>query len=249
FLLARRNLARMQRLKDMIARQLVDEAVVKEQEARGRLESFGLTAPVIAAMASGGLTGTRLGQFTLAAPQAGAIIEDNFRAGDVVDAGKTLFQIANLSGVWIEAAVSPAVLPGIAGGDALIVAGERSLKAKVLQTRDTVDEATRTVGVRLAAENADGALRPGQFVDVELYGDRVPIANLPTSAVLREPGGRWVVYVRRPDASFAAHAVRVLYAAGDRTAIAGLAPGTPVVVAGAFFVMSEGGKSAFGEDE
>ncbi|MEI9887565.1 MAG: efflux RND transporter periplasmic adaptor subunit [Rhizomicrobium sp.] len=249
FLLARRNLARMLHLKDMIARQLVDEAVVKEQEARSRLESFGLPASDIAAMASGGLTGTRLGQFALAAPDSGSIIDDNFRVGDVVDAGKTLFQIANLTGVWIEAAVSPAVLPQITDDEALVTAGELSRKAKVLQKRDTVDEATRTVGVRLKAENADGMLRPGQFVEVELYGGREPVLNLPTSAVLREPGGRWVVYVRRPDATFAAHPVRVLYAAGDRTAIAGIAPGTPVVMAGAFFVQSEGGKAAFAEEE
>ncbi len=249
FLLARRNLGRMTRLSGMVARQLVDEAVVKEQEARGRLESFGLTASDIASIASNGLNGTRLGQFTLSASQSGSIIEDSFRVGDVVDAGKTLFQIANLTGVWIEAAVSPSILPRIAGGDALIATGEVVRRAVVLQRRDTVDEATRTVGVRLKAENADGLLRPGQFVDVELYGSRVPVLHVPTAAVLREPSGRWVVFAERPDHRFVARAVTVLYAAGDRTAIGGIPPGTPVVVAGAFFVMSEGGKAAFGEDE
>jgi hypothetical protein len=43
--------------------------------------------------------------------------------------------------------------------------------------------------------------------------------------------------------------VKVLFTSGDRTAIRGLAAGTPVVTSGAFFVMSEAAKASFGEDE
>jgi RND family efflux transporter MFP subunit len=243
-LLAQRNLARMTRLKDVVARQLVDEAGVKAQEARGRLQSLGLTEREI-----GGLGTRGLGQFTLAATQSGAVIEDNFRVGDVVEAGKTLFQIANLSGVWIEAAVSPAILPQIQSADATVMSGETVRNATIVQTRDTVDEATRTVGVRLQMRNPDGALRPGQFVDVELFGSKAPVLNLPTAAVLREASGRWVVFAQRADKSFEAVPVKVLYAAGERTAVAGIARNTRVVTSGAFFVMSEGAKASFGEED
>jgi RND family efflux transporter MFP subunit len=246
YLIAQRNLDRMTRLKDVMARQLYEEALVKQQEARGRLQSLGLSTGEIAHV---GIGSSRLGQFTLSASQAGAIIEDNFRVGDVVEAGKTLFQIANLSGVWVEAAVSPAIVPHVAARNALITAGERSYRATVLQKRDTVDEATRTVGVRLQVNNPDGALRPGEFVDVELYGDNAPVLNVPTAAVLREASGRWVVFAQNADGTFKAMPVTTLYAAGERTAIAGIGPGTRVVTKGAFFVMSEGGKAAFGEDE
>jgi len=244
YLLAQRNLARMTRLKDVVARQLIDEAVVKAQEARGRLQSLGLTEREIGSLGSSGL-----GQFTLTASQSGAIIEDNFRVGDVVDAGKTLFQIANLSGVWIEAAVSPAILPQIESSDATVMSGETVRIATIIQKRDTVDEATRTVGVRLQMLNPDGALRPGQFVDVELFSSKAPVLNVPTASVLREASGRWVVFAMRADGSFEAVPVQVLYAAGERTAISGVALGTRVVTSGAFFVMSEGAKASFGEED
>jgi multidrug efflux pump subunit AcrA (membrane-fusion protein) len=129
------------------------------------------------------------------------------------------------------------------------MSGETVRNATIVQTRDTVDEATRTVGVRLQMRNPDGALRPGQFVDVELFGSKAPVLNLPTAAVLREASGRWVVFAQRADQSFEAVPVKVLYAAGERTAVAGIARGTRVVTSGAFFVMSEGARASFGEED
>jgi RND family efflux transporter MFP subunit len=239
----------MTQLQNIVARQTVEEAVVKEQETRGRLQSLGMTASDIQHLVANGLTGTQLGQFTLTASQSGAVIEDNFRVGDVVEAGKTLFQIANLSAVWVEAAVSPAIAPQIVGTAARIISGERSYSGKIIQTRETVDEVTRTVGVRVQVDNPNGGLRPGAFVDVELYGDLTPVLNIPAEAVLREAGGRWAVFGVNSDGSFKALPVTVLYTSGDRTAISGVQPGTKLVTSGAFFVMSEAAKASFGEEE
>ena len=249
YLLAQRNLARLTRIKAVIAEQQLDEARAKRQEARGRLESYGLTSKEIAALSTKGLGNDHAGQFVLSAPATGTIIEDNFKVGDVVDAGKPLFQIADLKDVWVEAHVSPAIAPQLAGSDARVMAGDTAYTAKIVQTHDTVDETTRTVGVRLKLDNADRALRPGQFVDVELFGPDKKVLNLPTSAVLRNAAGRWVVYVRTKSGAFAERPVKVLFAANGRTAIDGLAAGTPVVTSGAFFVMSEAAKASFGEDE
>lgn len=245
FLLAQRNLERFESLRDIVAGQQIDEATVKRQEARGRLESYGLTASQISTLVERGFTNNTIGQFVLTAPQGGTITKDEFRVGDVVEAGRALFEIANLQNVWIEAHVSPALLPEMTSEKGLIVSGNLTREAIVVQRRETVDEATRTVGVRLEADNSDGALKPGQFVDVELYGATEPVLAVPSEAVQRNPDGDWAIYVENADGSFAAHEVDVLYAVDDQTAIAGIPAGTRIVTSGAFFLASEAAKAGF----
>jgi len=249
YLLAQRNLARLTRIKAVIAEQQLDEARAKRQEARGRLESYGLTSMEIAALSAKGLGNDHAGQFVLSAPVDGTIIEDNFKVGDVVEAGKPLFQVADLTDVWVEAHVSPTVAPKLAGPDARVIVGDETYPAQIVQIHDTVDETTRTVGIRLKLENGVRALRPGQFVDVELYGPAERVLSVPMAAVLRNAAGHWVVYARTKAGAFVERSVKVLFTANDRTAVDGVAPGTPVVTRGAFFVMSEAAKASFGEDE
>lgn len=248
-LLADRNLRRLQKLKDILAGQQIDEATLKRQEAIGRLESYGLAPAQVTALVTRGLDNDGLGQFTLMAPRDGTITKDSFRIGDVVEAGKTLFEITDLRTVWIEARVAPAIVPQITDTQATISAGGAKRRVRVVQKADIVDEVTRTVAVRLEADNADRSLRPGQFVDVELYGSPEPVLAVPTDAVLRNAEGKWGVFVEDSGGALSFKEVNQLYTADGKTAIDGLEPGTRAVVAGAFFVMSEASKSSFGEKD
>jgi RND family efflux transporter MFP subunit len=248
-LLAQRNLDRVQRLKDVVAGREIEEATVQRQQALGRLESYGLTPAQIAALAGKGLDNAAIGQFTLTAPRDGTITRDEFHAGDVVEAGALLFEIAQLGDVWVEAHVSPALLPQVTGDTARVQSGTLAREARIVQRRETVDEATRTVGIRLAIDNADRAFTPGAFVDVELRGAPQEVLSLPTEAVLRDASGAWVVFAEDGTGALDARPVTPLFVSGGRTAIAGIAEGTRVVTNGAFFVMSEASKASFGEEE
>ena len=245
FLLAQRNVERLKNLEDIVAEQQIDEAVVQRQQARGRLESYGLTVTQISALLAAGFSNDSIGQFVLTAPQGGTITKDEFRVGDVVEAGKSLFEIADLQNVWVEAHVSPALLPEMVGEKGLIIAGNLTREAVIVQRREIVDETTRTVGVRLQVNNSDGVFKPGQFVDVELYGASEPVLAVPTEAVQRNPDGDWAVYTEREDVSFGAYEIEVLYTVDDHTAISGIPEGTKVVTSGAFYVASEAAKAGF----
>lgn len=251
FVLAERDLARYRRLNATasIAGQLLDQATAKRQELFGRLESFGLTPLQVGELTAKGLSNSATGQFELVAPQNGTITKDAFREGDVADIGKLLFEITDPKNVWVEAHVSPPLARTISGQTALVVAGDQTRAAHILQISDTVDETTRTITVRLAVDNGDAVLKPGQFVDVELYGSAEPVLAVPTAAVLRSADGDWVVYVENKDGLLRARQVQIRYAVGDRTAISGIEPGTRVVTVGAFFVHSEAQKSNFESDD
>lgn len=249
FVLASKNYVRMNNLKDYISGQQFDEADVKRQEARGRLETYGLAPAEIADLTSNGLGNRPSGQFDVLAPQDGIITTDAFRAGEVVEPGKTLFEVADLSSVWVEAQLSPALAPRVAGGRGHIHAGNRTFEARIVQTHQELSEVTRTVGIRLQLENTSGALKPGEFVDVELFGPARPLIALPTAAVLRDGEGNSVVYIETVQGKFEPTKVQALFTADDQVAITGLSPGMRVVTAGAFFVKSEADKSSFADED
>ena len=249
FVLASKSFARMSNLKGYISGQQYDEAEVKRDEARGRLETFGLGTSEIAELASNGLSARPAGQFDLLAPQAGVVTTDAFRLGEVVEPGKTLFEISNLSTVWVEAQLNPEIVPRISGNRARVLRGTSAFDARIIQTLAQLNETTRTVGMRLEMQNPNGVLRPGEFVNVELFGEEVSELIVPTAAVLRDTDGSWFVYVENSQGAFELVPVQPLHAAGEETAISGITPGTKVVTKGAFFVKSEADKASFGEEE
>jgi len=208
--------------RDVISGRRYDEARIKLQETRTRLETYGLTAQQIDALASAGTAGGTAGEFDQIAIQIGD--------------GKT---------VWIEARVSAEVAAQIEGKAARFFIGENGFDATIVQIDPKLDEATRTIGVRLEAADPDGRLKPGIFVDVHLYGAATPVLSVPTEAVLRSPDGDWAVQVEQSAGVFKPQEVEVLYAVGDRTAISGLAEGTRVAVKGAFFIAAEAAKGGF----
>jgi RND family efflux transporter MFP subunit len=227
----------------------LDEAQVKQQETRGRLETYGLMPSEIADLARNGLATRAAGQFDLTAAQDGVITADNFRVGEIAEPAKPLFEIANLADVWVEAQVSPQLMSRIKGDRARIYVEGKAHDARIIQRREQLDEATRTLGVRLQLDNPGGTLKPRQFVDVELFGEATTELVVPTASVLRDAEGRWIIYVENEKDAFELRPIQVLRVAGEETAISGIPAGTRVVTKGAFFVKSEADKANFADHD
>lgn len=246
YILAVQESRRVQQLgRDVVAARRYDEAEARRREMRAKLETFGLASSQIDALAAKGRSDHPAGQFDIVAPQAGTIVTDEIQIGAVVEPGKLLFTLTDPSSVWVEAHVSPLVAPEIAGEAAKIYIANKSLDARVVQVQQQIDEATRTVGVRLQASNADGFLKPGLFVDVELYGKSEQVMSLPTDAIVRGPDGDWTIYVENAKSQLEPKEVELLYTVGARTVVSGVQPGSRVVTKGAFFVMAEAAKAGF----
>ena len=246
YILAVQESRRVQQLgRDVVAARRYDEAEARRRETRAKLETFGLASSQIDALAAKGRSDHPPGQFDIVAPQAGTIVSDEIQLGAVVEPGKTLFVVTDPSSVWVEAHVSPLVAPEILGEAAKIHIANKSLDARVVQVQQQIDESTRTVGVRLQAKNTDGFLKPGLFVDAELYGKAEQVLSLPTDAIVRGPDGDWTIYVENAKGQLEPKEVEILYTVGARSVVSGVQPGTRVVTQGAFFVMAEAAKAGF----
>jgi membrane fusion protein, copper/silver efflux system len=99
---------------------------------------------------------------------------------------------------------------------------------------------TRTLKARLVFDNADGALRPGMFADVTLFGGaQREVLLVPTEAVIRT-GTRTVVMVAEDAGRYRPAQVETGPERDGQTVIlSGLEAGQNVVVSGQFLIDSE----------
>jgi len=229
--------------REAVSGRRIAEARVAVDRARARARAYGLP---------GTATGGMDGRFTLTAPHAGRITEDDFVVGERIEPGRALFRLVDESVVWVDAKLPAGSVPRVAvGGPATVVAGDERLTGKVMRAAHRTSESTRNAVVRIEVPNPDDRLHGGDFVDVYLdaapgAGGVAPLA-VPTAALVQLDGDT-VVFRRDAGGVLTAVPVRTGPTIGDVTTIEeGLAAGDSVVVAGAFALKAQLLKAQLGE--
>jgi len=176
------------------------------------------------------------------APADGFVLARNASPGLKFERGAEWYRIADLSRIWILADVFENdvkyLRPGVRAQVSL-PNQRRTFPATVAETLPQFDAATRTLKVRLEAENLGFALRPDMFVDVELPITLPPAITVPVDAVL-DSGLKKTVFVDRGEGVFEPRPVQTGWRLGDRVEIVeGLAPGERIVVSSTFLLDSE----------
>ena len=174
----------------------------------------------------------------------GVVIEMAARAGMRFMPGEPLFQIADLSSIWIVASVFEQDLalihPGQTAAVSLTAYPGRAFVGRVTFVYPTVEPETRTARVRIELPNEDGLLKPDLYGTVEIRaGDTVAEVAIPESAVL-DSGTRRVVLIELGAGAFEPREVE-LGSRGDGyvEVMSGLAAGERVVVNGNFLIDAE----------
>jgi Cu(I)/Ag(I) efflux system membrane fusion protein len=172
------------------------------------------------------------------------VMDLGVRQGAAVEPGATLFQLADLSSVWVIAEVPETQAAWVKPGDSAEVEvpalpSER-FAGQVDYLYPELMQATRTLKVRIVVKNPGGRLRPGMFAAAHLRGDtRAQVLSVPTEAVIKT-GTRSVVIVARDATHFRPALVRVGAEQGGRSEILeGLSLGQSVVASGQFLIDSE----------
>jgi len=176
------------------------------------------------------------------APADGLVLAQNVSPGLKFEKGTEWYRIADLTRVWILADVfageAEFVKPGAVAQVSL--AGQRTaIPARVSEVLPQFDPASRTLKVRLEAENPGTVLRPEMFVDVALPVTRAPNLTIPADAVL-DSGLTASVFVDQGDGFFEPRAVETGRRLGDQVEIVkGLELGEQIVTSGNFLLDSE----------
>jgi Cu(I)/Ag(I) efflux system membrane fusion protein len=230
----------------LIARNSNDPKLI--EAARQRLAFFGLSAAQIARVEKTGQAERTVDYY---APFDGYVMELSVRQGSAIEPGAMLFQLADLSSVWIIAEVPEAQAAWIKAGDSIQVEvpalpGEH-FAGKVNYLYPELTQTTRTLKARIVVKNPGNRLRPGMFAKAQLRGTtQEDMLTAPTEAIIKT-GTRSVVIVADDATHFRPALVHIGAEQGGRTQILeGLALGQNVVASGQFLIDSEANlRSAF----
>jgi membrane fusion protein, copper/silver efflux system len=207
-----------------------------------RLGLFDLPASYMAELARAGEAPRT---FIFRAPADGTVIEKMAVVGQMMKAGERVYQLADLSSVWVLAQVYEQDLPFVRAGQNATVrvtyGPERMIEGRVETLLPQVEEQTRTATARIVLSNSDASLRPGMFVDVRFVAKLADAAVLvPDLAVLRS-GERNTVFIAHDNGTFEPREIKL----GVRSqgnfyeVLSGLDAGDRVVVSGQFMLDSE----------
>ena len=197
----------------------------------------------VAALGAG--VNSEVGVLKLRSPIAGRIIMSKASQGQTIEPSDTLFEVADLSTLWVELVIFERDLNRVQAGDGveiLSAAGKSDVvKGTLVQVSDLVDPVSRSAIGRVEVDNRQGLLRPGQSTSARIQsratGERaliVPKASItfvdgkPTAFLLVSPG------LVKP------HAVELGSDDGERVVIRqGLRAGDSVISDGLFALKSE----------
>jgi cobalt-zinc-cadmium efflux system membrane fusion protein len=248
--IARENYERERRLE---AQGIASRRELLEAEAELRRQEAALlrAAERLQALGAGNGTG---GQFAIAAPFAGDVVEKHATLGEVVNPSDQLFTVADLSRLWLELDIYERDLARIGRGQDVEVTTaafpNRVFGGRIVYVGDIVDPSSRTVRARVELPNPDGALRPGMFATatITLSEGGAAVMVVPVAAI-QEIEGRQVVFVPG-DAPGEFRVQPVQVGASSEAGViilSGLEPGDSVVTNGAFLLRSELAEGEIGE--
>jgi cobalt-zinc-cadmium efflux system membrane fusion protein len=181
-------------------------------------------------------------QALIRSPIAGTVVDRAATPGELLQAGTTsCFTVADLSRVWVVAHLFGPELDSVNLGDpaeVLTGTGSESFAGTVNNIAAVVDPDTRSVAVRVVADNPRDALKQQMYVRVLIHSKtETPGLLAPVSAILLNEENLPFVYVVQPQGSFARQRVTLGYRDGDQYDItSGLKAGDRVVVDGGLFV-------------
>jgi RND family efflux transporter MFP subunit len=182
-------------------------------------------------------------RLTLRSTVNGTVLERNVTQGQYVAADVPLFTIADLARVWVLADLYEMDFGRVRVGDRAVFTSDavpgRERPGRIEFVYPTLSSETRTVKVRLALDNADGALKPGMYGRVRVAGRGGSALVVPGEAVVNT-GEHQYVFLARPDGHFEPRMVWTGAQDGDRVQILkGLAAGDTVVASASFLIDSE----------
>ncbi len=145
-----------------IVRETADATV---QAAREKLRLWGLTPEQIAAIEQRGKVEEHV---TIYAPSGGIVVHKDAQEGMYVNTGTRIYTIADLSRLWVNLDAYESDLQWLKYGQTVEFTTEsypgEIFSGTISFIHPVLNEATRTVKVRVNVPNEDGRLKPGMFV-------------------------------------------------------------------------------------
>ncbi|GAB4410957.1 MAG: efflux RND transporter periplasmic adaptor subunit [Thermodesulfovibrionales bacterium] len=227
-------------IKDDLGVMLSRDAETIIEAAKQRLRLWDITDAQIKRI---GETGKPIRTLTIYSPVNGYVVQKMALQGMRVMPGERLFDIADLSSVWVISDIYEYELPLIKVGETarikLSYFPNREFSSKIDYVYPTLSGETRTAKVRFTIPNPGIQLKPQMFTNVEVMINLGKRLAIPEDAVI-DTGTRQIVYVDKGDGYFEPREVALgVRADGMVEVIKGLKAKERVASAANFLIDSE----------
>ena len=187
-----------------------------------------------------------LTEYAVTAPISGVVLARHATPGAIAAESAPLFEIADLSTLWVDLHVFGADMDHIQPGAAVTVTrlGDGASAATTLErVLPGTATASQSTVARATIRNEDGLWRPGSAVRARITVARQPAPLVVPLGALQTLEGREVAFVREGE-DYVAHPLEL----GRRDAhqvqvLSGLAPGDLVVVEQSYLIKADIGKA------
>jgi RND family efflux transporter MFP subunit len=237
YLLAKKN---AEALQESSINGVVDGAKSLVDAAKARLQQWDIPESEIAKLDE---TGEASQELTFYSPVTGYVAEKNVLPNMYVQPDTKLYTISSLSDVWVLAQVfqndAGKIKPGDSAEITLDAYPGKVFSGKVDYILPQLDEATRTLPVRMVFPNPETKLRPGMYVNVSL---RLPLGRslvVPDSAVFHS-GTQNLIFTYSGEGNIAAREIQLGPHVGDEfVVLKGAKSGEQIVTSANFLIDSE----------
>jgi membrane fusion protein, copper/silver efflux system len=176
-------------------------------------------------------------------PVSGYVLQRTAIQGMKIMAGEKLFDVADLSTIWITADIYEYELPLLKTGDTATIQLSyfpgRQFSSKIDYIYPTLSGETRTAKARFSIPNPGMQLKPQMFTNIEVQINLGQKLAVPEDAVI-DTGLRQIAYVDKGNGYFEPREVRIGVRADKMVEVtAGLKAGDKVAAAANFLIDSE----------
>ena len=231
-----------------------DYEPLDDETRAARIRTLGLPPAVVAGIDPSRITSNLL---PLYAPFDGVVVGREAVVGEVIEAAKPIFEVADVSTMLLVLNVSKEDADKVAIGQPVRFRPDGSTEeyeSRIAWISTEVNEETRTLQVRaevanrvdparVADNDPQAGLRANTFGSGRIEIDRRGTALVVPRTSVQWDGSRWVVFVPAGDSAFAARPVEPGVREGDLVEIAGEATADPlfthVVGAGSHVLKSQ----------
>jgi len=210
------------------------------EAAATRLKQWEVPASELAQLEA---TGKVREHLTINSPASGYIIERNAQPNMYVQPETRLYTVADLSTVWVYAAVFQNEVGALKVGDPATLTVDayprRTFPGRLNYIVPQIDSTTRTVRVRLVFSNPDLKLMPGMFVNVRLEAPLGRQRVIPASSVFQS-GTRQIAFVDHGGGYLEPREIELGPRVGDQfVVLKGLQKGERIITSANFLIDSE----------
>lgn len=182
------------------AKSAYQEAKINVQLAEQKLHAFGIEDEEIKELSNQHNPNLRI--YDIRSPIDGIVIARHITKGEFIENTTTIYEIADLSTVWIEIGIYPKDLVRVKEGQmvdiSLPIDGKIS-KAKIIYLSPIIQDETITAKAIAEMENSTGNWRPGSFVKVNIATENAFASIVVPKEAVQEIEGNEFIFVKVPE--------------------------------------------------